>query len=468
MHRPQNGIGGHAASPVRYKALSTGRVVASAYDGAYVLAETEEVQGEAWLNKLSAHGLEIAPNDRLGGVSSAWKSARIRNAPRTLDYLILIPTLRCNLSCSYCQVSRAPISQFGFDWSEETLADVISVIDRVEGDSIKIEFQGGEPTLRCDLMRAVIDRCERFAKRSIVICTNLERIDDEIDALFARPDVHVSTSLDGDAQTHERNRNGTTNFRKNLRRVIDLYGPNKVSALPTIDATHPPDIDALLDAYASFGFASVYLRPITYHGFARKQHAASREPEAAWFAYYRAFIDRLIERNWQGGDALMEETYLSICLRRIVQPGRERHVDLRNPNPVGVDYVVIDYDGKVYPTDEARMLARARVVDLSIGTARDGWDSEVRQQLNRHATNDGDSDCERCAFQPYCGRDIVDDIARYGTIDLPRRETAFCRRHLFMFDLAFGLLDSPEPAVRYSVARWLGVRGELPPTGIAE
>ena len=40
---------------------------------------------------------------------------------REITYLILIPTLRCNLSCSYCQVSRAPEKAKGFDWTQETL-----------------------------------------------------------------------------------------------------------------------------------------------------------------------------------------------------------------------------------------------------------------------------------------------------------------------------------------------------------
>ena len=42
-------------------------------------------------------------------------------AERKIGYLILIPTLRCNLSCSYCQVSRAPEKAKGYDWDEDTL-----------------------------------------------------------------------------------------------------------------------------------------------------------------------------------------------------------------------------------------------------------------------------------------------------------------------------------------------------------
>ena len=58
--------------------------------------------------------------------------------------------------------------------------------------------------------------------------------------------------------------------------------------------------------------------------------------------------------------------------------------------------------------------------------------------------------------------DIVDDIARYGRIDLPRRETAFCQRHIAIFDLAFRLLYATDEKVNYSLRRWLGLPGEGP------
>ncbi len=50
----------------------------------------------------------------------------------------------------------------------------------------------------------------------------------------------------------------------------------------------------------------------------------------------------------------------------------------------------------------------------------------------------------------YCGRDIVDDLARYGRIDVPRLDTEFCRRHRHLFDLLFRLIyeDDPRFAIR--------------------
>jgi len=412
----------------------------------------------------------------LGSGSLERRSRRYAEAQRLgwshrLDYLILVPTLRCNLSCTYAQGSAASLSSTGHDWSDATLAAVLDQIDRLETTSIKIEFQGGEPTLRLDLIKAVIDRCQRFERREFVVCTNLQYLDDEVLELFARDEVYVSTSLDGGAATHLSNRtatdSGTRRFLDNLNMIIERFGVGKVSALPTIDPRSPPEPDELIDTYAGLGFNSIFLRPINFHGFARKRHPESREQQSDWRRYYERFIGRLIERNWQDRSRVLEETYLGVCLRRIFQPGSERHVDLRSPNPVGVDYVVIDHDGTVYPTDEARMLARSGIIDLAIGSVETGWDTPERATLDRHSTNEFDPACRQCAYQPFCGRDVIDDIARYGTIDMPRTETEFCRKHMYLFDLIFELVYSDDPAVRHSVCRWLRLPGtpvELGPT----
>lgn len=420
---------------------------------------------------LVANGFAIAADDRL-----AWHSHHARvlarlAKPEKLDYLILVPTLRCNLACSYCQVSRAPLRASGFDWDEKTTSAIEEMLDGLATNAIKIEFQGGEPTLRLDLVKRIIDRCDRFAERSFVICTNLSEVGPELLDLLERADVSVSTSLDGSSLVHSAQRTRSTamtdQFLRNLREIIARFGPGKVSALPTINQSSPPPVDELIDAFADFGFESIHLRPVNFQGFARKRHPSSAEDHRAWWAYHEEFIHRLIARNHEDRSRVLEESYFSLCLRRMFRLGLDRHVDLRNPNPLGTDYLVIDYDGQLYPTDEARMLARSGIVDLSIGTAVDGLDVEKLAVLNAYSTTIGDPACDACPYQPYCGRDLVDDLSRYGRIDLPRHETFFCQKHLYMFDLAVHLIYSHDPAVRYSLARWLGLAGEyLPPQAV--
>lgn len=397
-------------------------------------------------------------------LAGAYLDERRRAISDMLDYLILVPTLRCNLACSYCQVSRASENAAGYDWDERTLDSVVRLISNLRASSIKIEFQGGEPSLRPDLIRAVIDAVPEEVDASFVVCTNLQNIDDEILELFDRDDVSISTSLDGPSDVHTRQRGPqeiSGKFAANLEYVVKRYGPEKVSALPTIDPLSPPEPQELVEAFAGQGLNSIYLRPINYQGFARKNHAESLHISKTWSAYQRRFIEYLIDYNWKH-EAWVEETYFSMLLRRIFRPGSDRHVDLRNPNPVGRDYIVIDYDGNAYPSDEARMLTRSGVIDLSIGDVHEGWDGDRRATLDAASTLDGDPVCEACAYKPYCGRDIVDDISRYGTIDVPREETEFCKRHMALFDYAFELIGSEDEKVRHSLGRWLDLPGPMP------
>ena len=148
-------------------------------------------------------------------------------------------------------------------------------------------------------------------------------------------------------------------------------------------------------------------------------------------------------------------------MRRIFRPAVDRHVDLRNPNPLATDYLVVDYDGAIYPTDEARMLARSGVIDLRLGQVGEDWKTDNWQMLNSQSTNLFDPACSRCPYQAFCGRDIVDDLARYGSIEVPRTQTAFCRKHMAIFDYLFELIYRDEEKVRYSLSRWLRIDGTL-------
>jgi sulfatase maturation enzyme AslB (radical SAM superfamily) len=204
----------------------------------------------------------------LSWTSFAYRWSRRQSRQQRLSYVILVPTLRCNLACGYCQVSRAPEGAQGFDWTNETLNDVLTFLAGVEGPDIKVEFQGGEPLLRVDLLERVRDFCRsRFAEVQFVVCTNLQHLGSREWAFLEADDTFISTSLDGDRATHERQRTheaGRTDaFFSNLEEAVSRFAPGKISALPTVDVTNPPDFEALLDNFERYGIRSVYLRPIT-------------------------------------------------------------------------------------------------------------------------------------------------------------------------------------------------------------
>ena len=404
----------------------------------------------------------IAPDARWRLASLARTAREATRRAAHMAYLIIVPTLRCNLRCTYCQVSRAPLRAHGYDWGTTELDQFEHLLDTIDTDSIKIEFQGGEPTLRPDLIRKVVQMCRpRFNHTEFIICTNLTQIDDDLLELFDDPDIRLSTSIDGDLATMTANRTQSLEVSRTIQANLDLirhrFGPGKVSALPTITDYQIDQPEDLVDLYVRLGFRSIFLRPVNYMGFARKAFAELSRSADRWDQFYERAIAHIIHVN---RDTYVEEFYLSTLLRTIFTRSPSGFVDFRSPAHFYDDYCVIDFDGAIYPTDEARMLTRTGEVDLRIGSLAQGVDVQRLDTLNFNAVNQVDPDCTHCAYMPFCGTDLIDDLSRYGRIDTPRHDTWFCRRHMFLFDLIFDKVARWDQNWLDVFATWIA-RGDL-------
>mgnify|MGYP001465961000 CR=1 FL=1 len=148
------------------------------------------------IHKIFANQLTKEEEIRLDGLSidfdgnKSWKllslarraKSKLNLTNQKLAYIMVVPTLRCDLSCVYCQVSRAPVTAQGFDWDKDTLKHFGKYLDNLETQKIQIEFQGGEVTLRPDIIKEIIEICEsKFSEAQFVICTNLLTINKEIE-----------------------------------------------------------------------------------------------------------------------------------------------------------------------------------------------------------------------------------------------------------------------------------------------
>lgn len=453
--------------PLKFRELAGGDVLFADDAGGFFLSNPDFLERYAkdqlspadWAF-LSINGHAFSEHGDADWTSFAYRWAQRQHRAGSLNYVILVPTLRCNLACGYCQVSRAAETARGYDWSEDTLAEVVAFLDREGGEQIKIEFQGGEPLLRVDILEKVRAFCRaRFKAPQFVVCTNLQRLGEREWAFLDAEDTFISTSLDGDRTTHQRQRThsagATSAFFDNLAEALQRFGPDRISALPTIDIESPPSFTELVDTFESYGICSIYLRPVNYQGFARRGRPVV-DHLVRWNRFHSDFIDFLIARNAQTGTC-MEEYYFSHCLKRVLRAAADGHVDLRNPTNFASDYLVIDRDGRLYPTDEARMLTRIGLIDLAIGTVGAGIDRNLVASLNGSSMNNYDSDCIHCVYQPFCGTDAIDDVSRYGRVDLPRADTWFCGRQTAVFDKVFEVMHRHDPAAQWSLARWLDI-----------
>ena len=427
-----------------------------------ILNRTVTEEEETRLSDLFIH-FEEEQDWRLLSLTRRVKS-RGKSVKSKLSYIILIPTLRCDLSCSYCQVSRAPLHEKGFDWDAEKLSAFDDFLLTHKVEDVKIEFQGGEPTLRPDLIREVIKVTEkRCSKSEFVICTNLQSISKAMEDIYEKPNVSISTSIDGPEDVMDlsrtKNRDLTNQFFENFYYILKKYGPNKISALPTVTANMLNNPERLVDFYIALGFDTIFLRPVNYMGFARKTYKELANDIESWNVFYRRALEYIAKINEH---TFFEEFYFSLLLKRIFHLTEDRFVDFRSPNVFMKDYCVIDFDGKIYPSDEARMLSRTKHIDLSLGELGSAIDAKKVNNLNWHSMNQVEPDCLHCAYMPYCGIDIIDDLSRYNRIDNPKFDSWFCRRHMMIFDFIFDKIATRDRAWLDIFLKWIYGRAEPP------
>ncbi len=383
---------------------------------------------------------------------------RYRRLPNFTALHMLVASLRCEHSCPYCQVSRRSSDKSRFDMSPETASKALELVFRSPSPQIKIEFQGGEPLLNFDLIEEVVERAEhrnKVEQRDLVfvIATNLALLDgsfgDHVIDFCREHSVYISTSLDGPADLHNKNRPrpGNDSWQRavsGIRRVREDLGPDWVSALMTTTESSLERVTEIVDTYVELGLRVIFLRPISPYGFAIKTKSFGRYDAERWLDFYRRGLDYILELN-RGGTPIVER-YASIILRKILTNDEPGYVDLTSPAGIGIQAIVYNYDGDVYASDEGRMLAEMGDRTFRLGNVNENsWEeiifSDALLDPLEQSFAYSAPMCNDCAFESYCGADPVYHYATSGDFVGRKAESAFCRRNMGVFDL---LLDRYE------------------------
>lgn len=384
---------------------------------------------------------------------------------------LFVVTLRCDHSCPYCQVSRVTEDKVRYDMTRETALRAIDLMFRSPAPSLKVEFQGGEPLLNFELLRFIVEEVEQRNEgegRAIefVVATNLSPLTDEMLGFFRAHSVLVSTSLDGPQFIHDANRprRGGASYEttiRNIRRVREALGYNRVSALMTatdLSLGYPHEI---VDEYVRQGFDGVFLRPVSPYGFAVRSGADRRYRAGEFLAFYRSALDYIIELN-RGGTPFVE-FYTQLVLRRILTPFPTGYVDLQSPAGTGISVVAWNYDGDVYASDEARMLAEMgdhsfRLGNVHRNTYEQIFGGETLRALIGASCVEALPGCSECAFAPYCGADPVFHWATQRDPVGHRPTSAFCTKNMGVFKHVFELLRRDDPMIERLLASWATYR----------
>ncbi|MET4749217.1 His-Xaa-Ser system radical SAM maturase HxsB [Bradyrhizobium sp. RT11b] len=394
-------------------------------------------------------------------------AARLRSRmsflQQTTPLHIFVVTLRCEHSCPYCQVSRQSTDRSRFDMSERIAMRALDIAFSSPTARIKIEFQGGEPFLNFPLIRTIVAAAKQRSgkKLDFVIASNLALLDDAVLAFCKENDVLLSTSLDGPADLHNKNRprpgaNSHELAVAGIRRAREILGPDRIGALMTTTEASLDRVDEIIDEYLRIGLDGIFLRPLSPFGFAIKTKQFAKYDAQKWLSFYERGLRRILELNRQGTP--FREFYAALLLTRMLSDRPIGYVDLRSPAGAGLGALVYNYDGSVFASDEGRMLAETGDDAFRLGhVEHDSYHSLILSDRLIGAISSSLTqcapECSSCVYESHCGADPVYHHATQGDALGIKPLSAFCARQKGIMGLLLDILEnSPEDAA--ILRRW--------------
>ncbi len=410
-------------------------------------------------------------DDNTQGILDSW-IIKYRTKKSFLDGFtklhMIVPTLRCNHSCPYCQVSRVSEDKQRYDMTAELAHATVNLIFKSPAKAITVEFQGGEPLLNFPVIKLVVQRMaaerDNHGKQiDFVVATNLSILTTEMLNFFKEYKVDISTSLDGPAFIHDPNRPKAGNdshaiFLENLERARSVLGIQAVAALMTttrLTLDYPKEI---VDEYLRLGFKSIFLRSLSPYGFAVKTRQQIGYSIEEFIEFYKKAFEYILELNKGGVD--FQEVFAKMLLTKMLSPFATGYVDCQSPSGAGIGAVLYNYDGNVYPADEARMLAETGDKTFCMGNVRTHsydqlFSGDVMKRLSAVSCNETLSGCAQCAFQPYCGSDPVNNYATQGNVLGQRYSSDRCKKHLAITSYLLSYLRAKDPEVMNIFLAWI-------------
>jgi len=274
--------------------------------------------------------------------------------------LVLVVTRRCTQRCTYCPVAKE-------GWPDMSIATagraLRGFVERFGGGEIKVF--GGEPLLCPQVVKAVCEEAVQEASISkITLCTNGALLDDRIlDSLEAAPKLWLNLSLDGRPEDHLASRHtlpGKPDALTNIEALLPrLRRFQRVVVAQVISPDLAERAAMNFEHLLSLGFRRFNLLPASWVLWSHEQLDA-----------LRASLEEIATRvraEWRAGRSL----YL-------------HNLFIRSPQPTFTSGVVVDVDGRIYPSDcmLANLDEQARA-DVCCGSV----ESPPREDdLREHAT----------------------------------------------------------------------------------
>ena len=427
--------------------------------GVFDTSVNEELALKGFISNTPADKLHF---NRAAELGLANKFSKNTNAP---SLIMVVPTLRCDHDCMYCQVSRAPLSSKDHDL-ELSPKVTARVIDKIAANSFKLEIQGGEPLLRPQYIKDLVNemRSLRGSNFGTVITTALgpELSEDFLDWAI-NEDVSFSVSFDGIPRVHSAIRKSKLfdSFDRLKQQLIRLSSAGLISRVGYVHTLTRETLDSgpleIIKSCKELGISRLYSRPLADYGFAVATKKRIGYSRGELEVFLERYLDEIIA-CFNRGENFFDQSF-GVHLKNLYRPESNTHVDIQSPAGYAMSACIINYDGNVFGSDEARMLYESTKNSvLPLGKIIN--DKLVPNKMAAHESILSSSfseltpHCDTCAYMPFCGSDPIHHLASQGDFVGFKPNSDFCQQTITMNDLLINKIKSGE-ITNEMVALWL-------------
>lgn len=376
---------------------------------------------------------------------------------------MIVTTLRCNHKCKYCHAAVAPMTATQFDMTEETAKKVVDTIFYTNSPSFTIEFQWWESLVNYPIVQFITEYAQSRALHlkknvSFSLVTNLTLMTEEKLQWLLDHKVDICTSLDGNQVTHNNNRSWyewnsyemVTYWIKRVSEEKQKRGMWNIGALLTATKETLPKYKDIIDTYRELGLDGIFLRWLNPYGFAASDLDTLAYESDEWIDFYKKSLDYIIALNKSGNR--FHEYITSVYLQKIFNPIDPAFMDIRSPSWIAVWWVAYNFDGKVYASDESRMLWRMWIDEFLMTDMQDTWEdtyksmmeSEITKIAVQASTLDWLPWYNDHVYKPYLWVDIIHNFKMTWNMYTPIMKDEKMKLQIAILDYIFEKLQDPE------------------------
>lgn len=192
------------------------------------------------------------------------------------------------------------------------------------------------------------------------------------------------------------------------------------------------------------------LRWLNPYGFAAAARETLEYSLDEYFEFYQNAMDYILEKNKQG--IVLREMLSVVFLNKILNNMDSGFMDVRSPGGMAIGGIAYNYDGKVYASDESRMLGRMGMDDFLMtpmletgeATYKAMANSEVTKMCVQASTLDGLPGYVDHVYKPYLGVNLEYSFTQHGNIFSNFSKDDKTRLQISMLDYLFEKLEDPE------------------------